>query len=244
MPVAIAPRMRPLHLRGLTLHVARVALSSSVLVLAPSTPLRAAASVALFFASFSFSHDLVHGALGLPRRLNELAIGAAALPMLISGHAMRLMHLRHHARPLADDDVEGVGARLPLLHAAALGPWNAIELRVGAFRAARGWNGRAWQIGETAAGPLLLGVIARLRPDAMWAHLLTAVAMQVTLAVWASHVPHRAPPAIRRLAARLSVLRSPVLLSLAFHDRHHREPAIPRDQLASGWNARAGDHAA
>jgi len=224
--------MRPLQLRDLVLHVARLAVSSAALFASPCLLLRALASALLFLAAFAFAHDLAHGSLGLPRRLNEIALALAALPMLVSGHGMRLMHLRHHARPLAVDDLEGAGARVSLFRAFVLGPKNMFELRAAAFRAARGRGARAWQIGETTAWIAITAALARFFPPAALAHIAIALLLQLTIGVWASHIPHHAPLWTRALAARLARrVHSPTLLSLAFHDLHHRAPKIPCAQL-------------
>ena len=52
-----------------------------------------------------------------------------AMVMGNSGHGMRKLHLRHHARPLAADDIEGEGATVPALKALALGATNAVRYR-------------------------------------------------------------------------------------------------------------------
>ncbi len=79
------------------------------------------------------------------------------LLMLLSGHAMRRMHLRHHARPLEESDLEGVGARRSALMALLGGPANALALRVAAFRGARRHE-RIVQVLETLAGLAIVAV--------------------------------------------------------------------------------------
>ena len=83
------------------LHLARLGGSIAVLVFFRAhAAICAVLAMGLYFASFSFTHDLAHGALRLPRRVNEWLLTLASLPSLVSGHSMRLMHQRHHARPL------------------------------------------------------------------------------------------------------------------------------------------------
>ncbi len=226
------PRRNPIALGDIALHAARVAVFATALFVAAPRSLvcGAVASAALFFAAFALAHDLAHGALRLPRRVNAIALSAAAMGMLVSGHAMRIMHLRHHARPLADDDVEGEGARLSMLQAIAMGPRNAVALRVAAFRASRG-RVRAWQIGESTFALALVLSSAAIGARALLVHVAVCVALQLTMNVWASHIPHHAPRWLTRFAERLAFTRSPLFLSLAFHDLHHERPAIPCQQL-------------
>jgi len=212
--------------RELALHAARLAASVAILGAAihdGSVWLAAVASGALFLAAFSFMHDLAHGSLGLPRRANELALSFAGLVMLMSGHALRTTHLRHHARPLAADDVEGAPARMPLWRALLVGPAAALALRVSAFRHARS-HGRRWQIVETSVG---LVIAAALLGSASWPYVVVAAVAQMTMGVWAAHVPHNAPPWVVRCARSFACTGSVTALRLAYHELHHERPGVP-----------------
>jgi fatty acid desaturase len=212
-------------------HAARHALAVGILIAGADHPLVAlAGALALQLAAFAYTHELAHGALGLPRRLNEVALSLAALPMLVSAHNMRLLHLRHHARPLGGDDVEGVGATVPFWRALLEGPMNAAQYRVEALRVATGRE-RSLIIGETlacvvlAAGALLSGSTI----GAAW--VVVNVVMQLTASVWASHLTHRPPPVLLSIAGWLRCVPSAMIASFLHHERHHRYPSIPCNQL-------------
>ncbi len=229
--------MRPRMNVDITLHALRLVASLGVLASARGWPLQVAASTALFFGAFSLQHDLAHGALGLARRSNDVLLTAVGILMLSSGRAMRRMHMRHHTRPLADDDVEGAGARRSLFGALVTSPANAIELRVCAYRSAPAAE-RKTQLLESAgasamAVTMLSGFADFTGSGALRTYALAAMLLQLTAGVWASHIPHHAPPWMVSFAARLSFLRSPTLLSLAFHEAHHRAPAVPCHRLAT-----------
>jgi fatty acid desaturase len=223
--------MRRIEARDLALHLARIAASAIVLAATRSPWLAGPASLALFFASFALAHDLAHGALGLPRRANDVALAAAGALMLTSGHALRRMHLRHHARPLEEGDLEGLGARLTLQGALAAGPANAIELRVEAWRGAP-HRERAWQLAEMITTLAIAAACLAAAPRAIALYVALAIALHATASLWASHIPHNTPAIVLRMAERLAFTRSPVMLSLAFHERHHAHPRIPCQQLA------------
>ena len=212
----------------LFLHGLRIAACAGVL--AAHVPIWTAVpvSVALFFAAFSLAHDATHGALGLPKRANAIVLSLSALFMLISGHAMRRMHLLHHARPLSEKDIEGRGANLSAVHALLAGPSNALALRLAAFRGARR-DERIVQVVETLAAAALLGIATRSAPLALYVAI--AIVMQLSMSLWASHIPHNAPAFAVAICKRLAILRSPVLLSLAYHDLHHRRPGVPCQEL-------------
>lgn len=214
--------------REVALHAGRLLAALLFLVVFRAHPLPALAGcMALFLAAFAFNHDVLHGALKLPRRANEALLTVLALLMGWSGHAVRRLHLRHHARPLAADDIEGHGARLSFWRALAAGPMNAARYRTGAFE-----KERTAQVLETLAALLLtaLALWSRTVLGAAW--VVVNVTMQLTASVWASHLPHRPPAWARALAARLTWTRSAAVLSFAFHEEHHRCPKVPCGELA------------
>jgi fatty acid desaturase len=138
--------------------------------------------------------------------------------MLTSGHAMRVAHLRHHAAPLADDDFEGAAVRMPLLRAILLSPYLAFAMRREAWRRAPRRD-RHWQAMEQLACVLLALLVGP--------YALVALALQLLAPLWAGRVPHTAPRWLVRAARALAFTRSVTILSLAFHDEHHRHPRLP-----------------
>jgi hypothetical protein len=151
--------------------------------------------------------------------------------MLLSGHAMRRMHLRHHARPLSDGDIEGMGARRSALGALLIGPANAIALRHAAFRGAGGRE-RTLQIVETLAGAAVVALALVTRAPTLVTLVAVAIPLQLSMSLWASHAAHHVPERLGALCKRLAFLRSPVLLSFAYHDLHHRRPGVSCQDLA------------
>ena len=226
--------MGTLARRDLAFHVTRTAIGAGLMFLggALGRPwLALVGGVVLHLASFTFAHDVGHGALGVPRKLNEWLVALVALPMLVPGHTNRIMHQRHHARPLTLDDVEGMPALVPFWQAVLLGPMSAAQYRLEALKRVNARE-RQWQLGETA-GTLLL---------ALWAlqtHTITGAAfvvanifMQLTAAAWASHLPHRPPKVFMTIARHLLWTKSALILSFVFHQAHHAHPKVPCAQLA------------
>ncbi len=217
----------------LMLHLARLIGSLALLLVFGTShwALAVALACGLYFASFAFTHDVAHGALRMPRRVTEWVLSLAPLSMLVSGHSMRLMHLRHHARPLAADDVEGVGAALPLWRALLAGPANAFELRRQSWAAANPRE-RRWILGESLACGALFVLALGSRSMVLQAWALTNLALALTASAWASHLPHHPPRWARAIALRLAWTGSATLLSFAFHEAHHARPKVPCRELA------------
>lgn len=217
----------------LAVHSARLLAGAALLVLSNNSPIAAClAGFMLYIAAFVFNHDLAHGSLNLPRRLNEWLLAAMSVPMLFPSHGMRLTHARHHARPLAPDDIEGAGARLSFWGAVLIGPMNAAVNRVESFLIAKPQE-RPWQVLETAASLLAITFALGSRSTAGAAWVLTAVLMQLTASVWASYLGHRLPEGAKRVLKALAWTRMAALVGLAFHEEHHRHPKVPGDLLRS-----------
>lgn len=208
----------------LAVHTARLFVACAGFVVAArlgAVPALVAA-VGLYLAAFAFNHDVAHGALRLPRWLNEALLTVLCLVMATSGRGMRRLHLRHHARPLAGDDVEGLGATVGFFRALAVSPMNAAVYRVEGVRAA----GRAALIENGVAfGLTVAALLSRTVLGAAW--VVANVALTLTMAAWASHLPHRPPAWLRRFALKLAWTKSAAVLSFAFHDEHHARPKVP-----------------
>ena len=218
-------------------HLLRIAAVALALAFVGG-PVRLALCVAMFLALFTFAHDLSHRALGLHRRTNAALLAVAGALMLLSGRAMRRMHLLHHARPLAPCDIEGLGATRSLWGSFACGPATFVRLRREAWRRAAPYERRA-QLGEHVATMLFAAAaFSGSLGTALSHYAFVALAMQLTASFWASYMAHHTPPWLARLAAAFAFARSPVLLSLAFHEEHHRHPGVPCHRLSAGLPAR------
>jgi fatty acid desaturase len=216
--------------RQLSGHLLRIAIPLLLLLAFPA--IAPVAAIALYLGAFTLTHELAHGALDLPRRRNELALAIAGVCMATSGHALRLMHLRHHADPLGDRDLEGRSARMPAWQALAAAPGLCVLLVVAAWRTATARD-RRWQRLEYLTVAVLTGVVLAVGPRALHVYLLAAIAAQALAPFWAGHLPHRTPRWLHALASRLARAGSMTMRTLVVHDAHHRRPKLPTRQLST-----------
>ncbi len=182
----------------LLLHVANTVLPALALFILDHPLAQLATAVLLFFGLFTLMHDAMHGALGLRRHINEWVIGVSGVLVGVSGHTTRWFHLRHHAHPLEEDDVEGRGAVLSLRDALLEAPsaWLSLPFM--------GWRRAPARIhGVAAAEWLGVGVFGALSlaVPALRMYLGAVLAAQLTIPLWASRVPHRPPPLLMGLLA-------------------------------------------
>jgi fatty acid desaturase len=246
----VASAAAPSAARDVVLHAARVCAWGAALVAAivvdvgarvggvfvdvpgvfVDVAVTAAATAGFFFAVFSLFHDVAHGALGLPPRLNEAVLALTSVPLWMSAHGQRQHHLRHHARPLADDDDEGAGALMPLWRAALTGPWASVHMRLKAFVTVPD-KVRPWVVAENVANVATVVVVVVVDDLELSVAFGVCALLQLTMNAWASHIPHRAPKWLLQLAATFSWTRSPAVLSLVYHLEHHAHPRVPCAQL-------------
>lgn len=202
-------------------YLPRLLASLAVLALVPA--LAPFAALGVFMLAFAVTHDAAHGALGMSRRATNVVLAIGGIAIGTSGHALRLMHMRHHAHELAPDDLEGAAARMTFWQALAHAPRLSLALHVAAWRTG---HQRTWQLVEYAG----LAAFVALAAGPLAVYAAVALGMQVLAPWWAGHIPHRSETLIA-LARRLAVIGSPTLASLAHHDLHHRRPKVPTWRL-------------
>jgi beta-carotene hydroxylase len=154
---------------------------------------------------------------------------AIELACLRSGHAYRLVHLHHHARFPAPDDLEGAAAAMTWWQALLDGVTLQPRLVIFAFR--RDGTDRFWIAGETAGGSLLLVLALAAIP---WTVAPAAYASLVIAGSWlfpfiTSFIPHN--PNGENALTQTRVFRGRVLSLLAldhlYHIEHHLYPRVP-----------------
>ena len=214
-------------MRHLLRHLLRITLWTALLIAAlPYPPLAAVVAAFVFFAVFSVFHDAAHGALGLPPLANDVLLFATSIPLFMSAHGQRQLHLRHHARPLADDDLEGAGALVSLPWAAITAPFSSVHMRVASFGAVNE-RVRPWVAAENVANVVVVALVLAVGNEGLQLAVLTWLVLQLTMNAWASHVPHRAPQWLLKAASVFAFTGSPVVLSLVYHLEHHAHPKVP-----------------
>jgi beta-carotene hydroxylase len=189
-----------------------------------------ACPVVLSFLTYgSISHDLVHRNLRLPRWLNEVLLSLIELLAFRSGHAYRAVHLHHHARFPAEDDVEGAAAKMSFMRALVEGL--ALQPRLWVFAMRRRGAHRRWAIAEAIAVVVMLGmaiaVWEQTKAPLVYAALMIAGSWIFPLVT--AYIPHDARGATELTRTKLfrGKVLSWVALEHLYHLEHHLYPAVP-----------------
>src|ERR1041385_1340662 len=120
--------------RDMIVYLPRFVVALAVFIWVPA--LAPLAALAIFLLAFAITHDAAHGSLGLSRPATDFVLAAAGVAIGASGHALRLMHMKHHAHELAADDLEGAAAKLSFFRAVIAAPGLAAALHTTAWRVA------------------------------------------------------------------------------------------------------------
>jgi beta-carotene hydroxylase len=186
--------------------------------------------VVLSFVTYgSTSHDLVHGSLGLPRRLNDVLLSLIEAIALRSGHAYQRAHLHHHARFPAEDDVEAKAARMSLWRTLLDG----VVFQVRIFRWALRHPGESLGWIRTE-GVLVLGILIAALSALPWT---PAPAVYVGLMIAGSwiiplitvYLPHDVSQVdpVRQTRLFRGTLARLLAFDHLYHLEHHLYPGVP-----------------
>ena len=189
-----------------------------------------ACPVLLSFLTYgSISHDLVHRNLGLPKWLNEILLTLIELLAFRSGHAYRAVHLHHHARFPADDDLEGAAAKMSFVRALIEGV--GLQARTWFFAMRREGAHRPWAVFECIAATVLLGASIAVIPitKAPIGYAVLMIMGSWIFPVMTAYIPHDARGMTELTQTKL--FRGKVLSVMAlehlYHLEHHLYPGVP-----------------
>lgn len=186
--------------------------------------------VLLSFLTYgSISHDLVHRNLGLPKWLNEVLLTLIELLAFRSGHAYRAVHLHHHARFPADDDLEGAAAKMSLVRALVEGV--GLQPRLWFFAMRHKGAHRPWAIAEAVTSLLLFAASVMVFPvnKAPLVYAALMIMGSWIFPVITAYIPHDARGTTELTQTKLfrGKVLSVVALEHLYHLEHHLYPGVP-----------------
>jgi len=189
-----------------------------------------ACPVLLSFLTYgSISHDLVHRNLRIPRWLNEALLCAIELTAFRSGHAYRTVHLHHHARFPANDDLEGSASKMTFWRALVEG--FTLQPRLWTFAMKKNGRDRTWMIAEATAVIAGLAISIAVIPvtPLPFAYAALMIAGSWIFPLITAYIPHL--PAGETALHQTKLFRGRVLSIVAlehlYHLEHHLYPQVP-----------------
>jgi fatty acid desaturase len=183
-----------------------------------------------FLAGIRQAHGAEHGTLGLSRRATDAVMFVLSGLMLGSIHAVQVTHLRHHARCLEEDDVEGFTARVGPVAAILLGPLFSARLALEGLR--RGTRTqRRWIRAELAMTAVVVGAAFTPLSLALTYHVAAMLAGHCLTGFFLVWTVHRDLDPRTGVARTLRGWKAIPFLHMFYHLEHHLYPAVPTGRL-------------
>ncbi len=193
--------------------------------------------LALPFSGFFFltglrqSHNGFHNALGVGKRFTWFVLYFNSLLMMVSIHAVKFNHLRHHSFCLADEDYEGKAAAMSWYGAILYGPVHTFLIHRVALRAG-GRSLRRAVVFELGSIAVCVAFVLFFQIHFLMYHMAVMIFgefLMAFFAVWMVHQDtHDRPVFARTQRARW---KNALTYNMFFHLEHHLFPAVPTIKL-------------
>lgn len=192
---------------------------------------------ALPFSAFFFLtglrqvHNGFHNSLGTNKFLTWLSLYINSVLMLVSIHAVKFNHIRHHKYCLSEEDYEGKSAKMTWYGAILYGPIHVFLI-----------HKITWQLGnkkyrknmllELISIALLVSIVFYFKIDFLIYHILVMIVgefLMAFFAVWTVHHDTHEHPDLAR--TQRSWWKNKLTFSMFYHLEHHLFPAVPTIKL-------------
>ncbi|TCZ70456.1 fatty acid desaturase [Flaviaesturariibacter aridisoli] len=193
--------------------------------------------LALPFSAFFFLtalrqvHNGFHNSLGTNRFLTWFTLYSNSILMMVSIHAVKFNHLRHHKYCLAEEDYEGKSAGMSCWGAILYGPVHIflihkVTLQLGNARYRRNL------LLELASIALFAGLVCYFQLHFLIYHIIVMIVgefLMAFFAVWTVHHDTHDAPELAR--TQRSGWKNRITFSMFYHLEHHLFPAVPTIKL-------------
>lgn len=193
--------------------------------------------LALPFSAFFFLtghrqvHNGFHRTLGTNKFLTWLSLYLNSILLIISFHAVKFNHIRHHKYCLEDNDYEGKSASMTWYGAILYGPIHVflihkITLQLGNAKYRRN------VIIELISIAAFLSIAVYYNSQFLIYHIIIMIAGEFLMsffAVWTVHRDTHDNPEFAR--TQRNNLKNKLTFSMFYHLEHHLFPAVPTIKL-------------
>jgi fatty acid desaturase len=193
--------------------------------------------LALPFSAFFFLtalrqvHNGFHHTLGTNRFLTWLSLYLNSMLMMVSIHAVKFNHMRHHKYCLGDEDYEGKSAGMSWYGAVLYGPLHMflihqVTLRLGNSKYRRN------VLLELASITVFAALVFYFRIDFLIYHIIVMMIgefLMAFFAVWTVHHNTHDNPDFAR--TQRTGWKNKMTFSMFYHLEHHLFPAVPTIKL-------------
>jgi fatty acid desaturase len=187
-------------------------------------------SVMFFLTALRQVHNGFHNSLGTGRKLTWLCLYTNSFLMLISVHAVKFSHLRHHKYCLGEEDHEGKCAKLSWYRAILYGPIHVFSILKAGLTLGNKRYKRDVVIEIISVTAFVIFVFMANIHFLMYHCLAMMVAEMFSafFAVWTVH--HDLDKNIIARTQR-TVWKNFITYNMFYHLEHHLFPAVPTIKL-------------
>lgn len=193
--------------------------------------------LALPFTAFFFLtalrqvHNGFHNSLGTNRFLTWFTLYSNSILMMVSIHAVKFNHLRHHKYCLSEEDYEGKSARMTWYGSILYGPVHTFLIHKVTLQKGNAMYRRNVLL-ELLSIAAFAGVVLYFDIHFLLYHIIAMVVgefLMAFFAVWTVHHDTDDHPEFAR--TQRGGWKNAVTFSMFYHLEHHLFPAVPTIKL-------------
>ncbi|MFD1629745.1 fatty acid desaturase family protein [Pseudopedobacter beijingensis] len=193
--------------------------------------------LALPFSAFFFLtalrqvHNGFHNSLGTNRFLTSLSLYINSVLMLVSIHAVKFNHIRHHKYCLTEEDYEGKSANMTWYGAILYGPIHMFLIHKVTLQLGNKYYKRN-VILELISILVFLALIFHFQIHFLIYHVIVMIIgefLMAFFAVWTVHHDTHDSPDFAR--TQRTGWKNKLTFSMFYHLEHHLFPAVPTIKL-------------
>lgn len=193
--------------------------------------------IALPFSGFFFLtalrqvHNGFHNSLGTSKFLTWLSLYLNSLLMMVSIHAVKFNHIRHHKYCLGEEDYEGKSAAMTWYGAILYGPVHMFLIHKVTLQLGNK-NYKRNVLLELLSIFVLIGLVVHFQIDFLMYHMIVMFVgefLMAFFAVWTVHHDTHDSPELAR--TQRGFWKNKLTFSMFYHLEHHLFPAVPTIKL-------------
>lgn len=188
-------------------------------------------SIIFFLTAFRQVHNGFHKSLGTNRFLTWLSFYLNSILMIVSVHAVRFNHLRHHKYCLSEIDYEGKAAQKSWLSAILYGPFHVFLLHKITYQLGTR-SDRKNMILELVSILIFIAIAFGFKLHFLKYHIIVMFVgelLSAFFAVWLVHHDTDSHPELAR--TQRTKWKNVITFSMFYHMEHHLFPAVPTIKL-------------
>ena len=193
--------------------------------------------IALPFSGFFFLtalrqvHNGFHYSLGTNKFLTWLSLYINSVLMMVSMHAVKFNHVRHHQYCLGEEDYEGKSANMTWYGAILYGPVHMFLIHKMTFKLGNKVYRRNVLL-ELVSIALMISLVLYFQINFLIYHIIVMLigeCLMAFFAVWAVHHGTEENPELAR--TQRTGWKNKLTFSMFYHLEHHLFPAVPTIKL-------------